>query len=125
MTDVILKRVSSGAQGTFGVLIMNDVPLCATLERNWDNNNPDTSCVPTGVYNCVRHNGDKFQGVWEVTGVPGREAILIHQGNSTKDTHGCILVGRVFMPFGVGLSQLALDDLRADLPENFTLTIKE
>lgn len=31
-----------------------------------------------------------------MTNVPGRSAILLHKGNISDDTHGCILVGEQF-----------------------------
>ena len=59
-------------------------PLRATLED---------SAIPNGKYKCKPHSGTKYQNVWEVCNVPGRSAILIHWGNTEKDTRGCILVG--------------------------------
>jgi hypothetical protein len=124
--NLTLKRVASSDRGTFGVLLNGSTPLCVTAERPWLNNQKDVSCVPVGVYKCVQHNGAKFKGVWQVTNVPNRDAILIHAGNNPiKETEGCILVGRSFSPFGVLSSQLALDDLRHALPAEFNLTIKE
>ncbi len=123
--NLILKRISEDDNGTFGVLIHDNQPICCTVERPWLDNVDDTSCIPVGTYPCVPHNSDKFQNVWEVTGVKDRTAILIHAGNTINDTHGCVIVGRQFTPFGVALSQMALSDLRHILPSNFTLTIKE
>jgi len=124
--ELTLKRVASSDKGTFGVLLNGSTPLCVTAERPWHNNDKGVSCVPVGVYKCVPHNGAKFKGVWKLTDVPNRIAILIHAGNNPiKETEGCILVGKSFAPFGVLSSQVALDDLRHVLPAEFTLTIKE
>jgi len=123
--NITLKRVASSKVGTFGVLIRDNIPLCVTLERPWNDNKTGDSCIPTGTYKCIQHNGTQFKGVWEITNVPNRTAILFHAGNTIKDTHGCVLVGSKFSPAGVSLSQAALDDLRHTLPGNFTLTIKE
>jgi hypothetical protein len=36
------------------------------------------------------------KGMLEIVGVPGRDGILIHIGNSYVDTRGCLLVGKSF-----------------------------
>lgn len=123
MTSITLKRVSTGKVGTFGVLLMNNVPLCVTLEDPDNGNQKNISCVPAGIYKCVRHNGAKYKGVWRLLNVPNRDAILIHAGNTINDTEGCILVGQRFNASGIGSSVMALNDLRDMLPENFTITI--
>ncbi len=40
----------------------------------------------------------KFGNTFEVTNVPNRSEILLHKGNITDDSHGCILVGEQFEP---------------------------
>jgi hypothetical protein len=66
------------------------------------------SCVPDGRYRLIPHDGPTKKDVWalvnEKLGVYapgtrpagqawGRDAILIHVGNTTKDIMGCIAVG--------------------------------
>lgn len=121
--NVTLKRIFENGHGTFGILLNDNGPLCLTLERPWIDNKQDVSCVPLGKYECVKHNSTKFPNVFELKNVPGRREILIHAGNSIDDTHGCILVGLQFMPYGITLSKMALEDLRKKLPDNFTLTV--
>lgn len=120
---IVLKRIAENEEGTYGVIIQDNQPICVTLERQWHNNQPDISCIPPGAYKCQKYSSEKFKDVWEITNVPNRTAILIHSGNSMQDTHGCVIVGREFTPFGVALSQMALADLRKLLPDEFTLTI--
>ena len=120
---ITLRRVAENNTGTYGVLLLDGHPACVTLEDRWQDNAKNISCIPAGTYKCKEHNGTKFKGVWEITGVPKRAAILIHAGNSHHDTNGCVLVGRSFAPFGIQSSQEALDTLRKLLPDTFTLTI--
>lgn len=124
-TKLTLMRVAMTPRVTLGVLILNGLPICVTLEGPWKRNAKNESCIPTGVYRCVPHSGTKYKNVWRLQNVAGRDAILIHAGNSTKDTEGCILVGSEFSGEMILRSQLALDKLRAMLPKNFTLTIME
>lgn len=50
--------------------------------------------IPAGVYELKPHFGKKYQGVPRLWPDPkGRSCILIHAGNYTTDTRGCILVG--------------------------------
>ena len=112
-------------QATFGILSGDDFPLCVTLERPWLDNAPDTSCIQAGTYACIPHNTPEKPNCWEVTGVPGRSAILIHVGNFVSDSEGCILVGTSFdgnAPEILG-SVNALNLLREKLPATFDLTI--
>lgn len=110
-----LKRVSYTEAETFGVLLEDDVPICVTLEDPWRNNERDVSCIPIGSYLCKRKVSPKFGETFEVTGVPSRDHILFHAGNTHLDTHGCILTGVSFGRFsgrnGVVSSRLAFSEL--------------
>lgn len=127
---VTLRRIAQSHFGTFGQLLFDDKILCVTCEEPWKDNAPRVSCIPHGTYRCAPHNTPRFPNVWEVKDVPGRSAILIHSGNTIKDTQGCILVGQHFLRnadmtiYGVGSSRLALGRLRDTLPDHFTLVIE-
>lgn len=118
-----LTRVATGADGTFGVLMLNYVPFALTLERPWANNRRGESCIPSGEYTCLRckHSPDygyrdspKFGDTFQVFSVPDRALILFHKGNLTDDTHGCIIVGEQFEPLkgrpGVAASAKGFDE---------------
>lgn len=130
MKTLTLRRISTGNFGTFGALLDGDSQLCVTCEEPWKENAQNVSCIPAGRYKCIPHDSEKFPNVWEVTGVPGRTGILIHCGNTIKDTHGCILVGQRFMRLpdltitGVGSSRAALDMLRQEQPDEFVLVVE-
>ena len=96
MKHLTLKRVTTGAQGTFGVLLCEGLPFALTLEREWLDNRPNVSCIPKGEYQCKRVNSPRFKNTFEVTDVEGRTHILFHKGNLDDDSHGCILVGEKF-----------------------------
>ena len=52
--------------------------------------------VDPGTYALVKHSGTHFQGVYELADVTGRHYILIHWGNFSENTVGCILPGSDF-----------------------------
>lgn len=93
MLEATLKREPTTDDGTLGELFISDLHFCFTLEETDKNNGPD-SCIPAGDYICRRVNSPHFGETFEVTGVPGRSLILIHWGNTEKDTLGCILLGK-------------------------------
>ena len=126
MKKVILQRVSYTQNGTFGVLMdSKGMPLCVTLEDPWNNNERNVSCIPTGTYKVVPHDGTKFRDVWRLENVPDRSAILIHVGNSILDTSGCILVGRSFNAHTIRDSNNALGYLKSVLPDRFTIEVRD
>lgn len=94
--ELTLKRVLFSNDGTIGVLINGNRPICLTLERDWLDNAKGLSCIPEGSYLCVLGDHPKHGTTYEVTNVPGRDAILIHSGNTEADTEGCILIGNQY-----------------------------
>lgn len=122
MEMLILERHPSEDYGTFGSLERDGKQIALTCE-------PVIPAIPLGKYLCQSHNGPKFQNVWEVMNVPGHTGILIHNGNTIADTHGCILVGDWFGfvkgQHAVLNSLLTLDKLRDTLPDTFYLQITQ
>jgi hypothetical protein len=96
MKTLIIRRIATGADGTFGCIIYKNKPFALTLEREWLGNSTGISCIPAGNYKCKRVDSPKFGNTFEVTNVPGRTHILFHKGNLDSDSHGCILVGEQF-----------------------------
>jgi len=77
--------------GVFGILRWDGgTEQCLTVERPWLGNRPNVSCIPIGNYLLQRDNFPRFGNAFEVMGVPGRSAILIHAANTIDDIEGCI-----------------------------------
>ncbi len=102
--------------------------ILATLELPWKDNANDISCIPVGIYKCVWHDSPKHPGSYEITNVPDRTECLIHPGNFTVDTKGCILPGMLrdlTMP-SVQQSKPAMEIIHSILgKEDFELEIVE
>lgn len=118
-----LTRTDQSDKGTFGVLSIDDVPVCVTLEDPWKGNRIGESCIPPGTYKVSPHTGFKYKNVWILEKVPGRTEILIHSGNSITDTRGCILAGKYFYGAGIAVSRETIQMLRERLPKSFYITI--
>lgn len=104
--ELVVTRFSSGKDDTLGMLHINGKFACFTLEdERRDTKVWGEMCVPCGKYNVTLYRAGKFhaeystkfksihKGMLLVNDVPGFEAILIHIGNTDKDTAGCLLVG--------------------------------
>lgn len=95
---LVLNRFFSDAKSTLGTIVF-DKSFVFTLELPWKKNEQNKSCIPTGIYKCeltkdrVTLGGKKITKAYELRDVPNRSGILIHAGNTTKDTSGCILLG--------------------------------
>ncbi|HMV01658.1 MAG TPA: DUF5675 family protein [Chitinophagales bacterium] len=92
------KQISSTA--TLGTLSLNGKFLCDTLEDEYrDIKVHGETRIPAGTYKIELVNSPKFtprygHKMLAVTNVPNFQGILIHPGNTDKDTSGCILVGK-------------------------------
>ena len=114
---------------TIGVMRYNGFE-CFTLELPWLTNAKNISCIPAGTYECEKHVSPKFGDCISIKNVAGRTHVLIHSGNYTRHTHGCILVGESLTDMNndgeidVSNSKLTLGRLMGELPQKFQLVIK-
>jgi hypothetical protein len=105
---LLLKRDTFGEDYTMGKLFIDNEPFCDTLEdkcRDLNNDNDlddpgetkvyGETCIPGGVYKIIMFFSPHFKRILpRLIAVKGFDGILIHPGNTIKDTLGCILVGR-------------------------------
>ena len=73
------------------------VKTYTTVEHVWRENRSSISCIPPGRYTFIKSkatNNPDLGDVLRLDGPPYRGGILIHLGQTYKNTEGCILVGR-------------------------------
>lgn len=129
-----IARLSPADAPQIGMLLIDGIPRMITLELPEKFNATQVSCIPEGTYVCKRvHNRNTSGGMFiattfEVTNVPGRAGILFHVGNTSKDTHGCILLGTRIAPSGFAILQsreaFGLFLKATEEANNFTLVIE-
>jgi Family of unknown function (DUF5675) len=126
---IVLQRLTTSSEGTFGTLLVNGRPYYVTLELPWKNNQKDVSCIPPGEYKATRMFSEKFKKVLFVLhNVPGRDLIEFHIGNKVENTNGCILLGSEFSKteYAIVDSKVSFDDFMIRMPaEGFTVLIKD
>ena len=128
MQQVKLITVAQNSLATYSGLVMNDLPLCVTVERPWLNNAPIISCVPRGITgHFKKYQSPKNGQTWICQNIPNRSDIEIHAANIPSQVEGCMGVGQYFAMFteclGVANSQSTMAMLRNTLPEEFDLVI--
>lgn len=103
-----VKRVALKPTYTIGKLYIDGAYFCDTLEDPNRDHNKDgdlndigegkvygDTAIPFGTYKMILNVSPKFKRLLpRLLNVPHFEGILIHRGNTAKDTHGCILVGK-------------------------------
>lgn len=131
MKELKLKRIQHLDNATIGTLTISDTitdPIY-TLENPLRETDKDNR-IPAGTYICKPYSGTKYQDVYIVENVPNRSAILIHWGNTEKDTLGCILIGNKIGKIGIEpailQSKKCFERFRSLIgKEDFTLTIED
>jgi hypothetical protein len=100
-----LRRFASLADETLGAVHVDGRFCCFSLEdEHRDLKVAGETRIPAGHYplklRTVGRLHEKYsgkftdhRGMLELVGVPGFDAVLIHIGNTERDTAGCILVG--------------------------------
>lgn len=103
---ILVKRTFLGDEYTIGHMYINSVFFCDTLEDKvrdlnkngvFDNGEKKVAAetaIPYGTYKVIVDVSPKFKReLPRLQGVSSFEGVLIHRGNTAKDTAGCILVG--------------------------------
>lgn len=82
--------------GTCTVLTDNKPVFSAlSLERGWQNNQNNISCIPAGVYPVILEYSNRFKmKLWEIKSVPGRAECKFHAANYWFQLNGCIALGQ-------------------------------
>jgi hypothetical protein len=120
------------ANGTNGVIVYNQLPVCHSIELPWKENKIKISCIPEGRYELIKRYSQKFKQHFIVKNVVGRTLILIHPANDAlKELKGCIAPVLILTGEGKGShSKAALAKLialmqgAAEEKETIFLTIK-
>ena len=96
---LLLDRKKYKDNCTIGSLYLDGEFICNTLEDKYrdltkEAKIPGSTCIPYGIYDVVLCWSPKFKNIYpRLLNVPYFNGILIHKGNSDKDSAGCILVG--------------------------------
>lgn len=102
-----LKRRFFADSYTIGTLSIDGVPFCDVIEDvnrdlNHDGDLDDPgelkiygqTAIPFGTYKVILTMSNRFKRVLPLlVNVPNFDGIRIHAGNTSVDTHGCLLVG--------------------------------
>lgn len=103
-----LKRIANKDNYCIGKLYINGKYFCDTLEdrdRGLDDSMTveeilnqkkyGTTAIPCGIYTVLLTYSPKYKKIMPlINNVKGYSGIRIHSGNSSKDTLGCLLVGK-------------------------------
>ncbi len=116
-----LIRQPSAHGCTLGELRLNGKFFCYTLEdvvRPTGPKVPGATAIPAGTYPVTIERSPGLRLLTpRLHQVPDFEGVLIHPGNGSKDTRGCILVGLAKLPSNVKIykSQEAFQALMGKL----------
>jgi len=106
-THITVSRTAKRPSYTIGKMYIDGEYFCDTLEdtdRELHQNMPlaeikkikiaHQTAIPTGTYKVIVNMSPRFRRLLpRLLDVPCFAGILIHRGNSDRDTSGCILVG--------------------------------
>lgn len=131
-----INRLRSNVHQTLGEMIVyddcyNEIYDCNCLELPDRDNKVGVSRIPAGVYDVVKRNSPKYGDHFLVKNVKNRSWILIHSGNTYKQTRGCILPGKGLgyvdsdRMLDVTYSKDTMKELNDILPDSFKMRIND
>ncbi len=130
---VFILRSNFINQTLGNLLVIEDTDILfqsKTLELPDLLNQKRISCIPEGIYTCVKHTSPKFGECIHITNVPNRDEILIHPANYKSDLLGCVGVGDTHIDINAdGLkditnSKKTMERFLKVVPNTFQLVVK-
>ena len=120
-----VKRFAKKPTYTIGRFSVDEKYLCESLEdkdrdlnNDGDLNEPGEekikgqTAIPKGTYNIQWKHSQTFNKIMPyLMNVPGFKNVMIHPGNDSLDTKGCILIGYNNEPGKVLMSKIAFNKL--------------
>jgi hypothetical protein len=121
--EITVKRSLYTEKSTIGNMLINGKQFCYTLEDTCRDANRDgdlddegetkvfgKTAIPSGKYPVILSYSNRFKRILpEVLNVPGYAGIRIHNGNTSADTEGCLLIGSQKSRDFVGNSRVTLE----------------
>ena len=140
---ILVKRIAKRPTYTIGKMYLDGKYFCDTLEdtdRNISQSTPldtikkvklpNNTAIPTGTDKVIVNVSPKFKRLLpRLLNVPGFDGVLIHRGNTDKETSGCILigenkvVGKVINSTGYETKLVSILNKAQDNKENITIEI--
>lgn len=138
-----LKRIYFGKTYTIGNLFIDGIFFCNTIEdkvRKLSLACPDTAkgqncrckekryaqtAIPAGTYKVTMEYSPRFKRILPfLHDVPHFLGILMHSGNTEKDSAGCLIVGKNTIKGKVTQSRVTSDKLNEILSKEAHITIE-
>jgi len=117
--NLLILRDTFTEVSTIGNLYLDGEWLCDTLELPYKDNQRSISCIPEGQYKVrlrtARESATRDYLHLLIQDVPNRDFILVHIGNKSSDSRGCILVGIGTEQDFVKNSRLAMELLMKEI----------
>lgn len=115
----LLRCYSSASLDSIqGELYFNGVFFCHTIERF-------SKAIPKGSFSVGISYSPRFHKRLPYISVKGRSGIRFHAGNTSKDSSGCVLVGRLSKPHLIIDSRVTLSILMSFIEnEKVNLIVK-
>lgn len=123
-----LNTIAKRKTYTIGELFIDGMFFCDTLEDTVREDGIKIygeTAIPAGTYKGIINHSNRFKKDMPLLlNVPNFEGIRIHAGNTSEDTHGCILVGINDVTGRISQSTKTFMRLMDILEPEFEITIK-
>lgn len=131
---LLLKRVAFKDHYTIGKLYVDNQYFCDTLEDTTRDLNKDgvdevkiygETSIPYGTYPITFRKSPSFNRTMPyLENIKGFSSVMIHYGNTDKDTLGCILVGKNNQVGRINESKATFEELYNKIQGQDNLTIE-
>lgn len=119
--QLVATRKFEDFGGVYSLLEWGDLSLWL-MEREWNGNRRNVSCVPRGEYKLVRHHGTKYPDTWALVGLTvgggvhaiqgkSRYACVIHSAAFPSDLEGCLAPAEAIGSHGVAINSKQATEL--------------